>query len=92
MATHSGKIIEIGDRLSGFIKLDNKKDEKLFFHSDHLKDVKFANLKVGDKLTFMIQETRNGPYAIEVTKVTTKVIKSVKAKSAKTTKPAKAAK
>lgn len=60
-----GKIVSLGDRSSGFIKLVGIK-EPLFFHADFLEKVTFKELKVGDKLAFDIQETKNGPYALSV--------------------------
>lgn len=60
-----GKITELGDRSSGFIKIVGVK-EPLFFHSDFLEKVSFKELKLGDKLSFDITETNKGPYAIHV--------------------------
>lgn len=60
-----GKIVSLGDRSSGFIKLVGIKDP-LFFHADFLEKVTFKELKVGDKLSFDVQETKNGPYALSV--------------------------
>lgn len=63
-----GKIVSLGDRSSGFIKLVGIKDP-LFFHADFLEKVTFKELKVGDKLSFDVQETKNGPYALSVRRV-----------------------
>lgn len=60
-----GKITELGDRNSGFLKLVGIK-EPLFFHADFLEKVSFTELKVGDKMAFDVQETKNGPYALAV--------------------------
>lgn len=60
-----GKIVSLGDRKSGFIKLVGIKDP-LFFHSDFLEKVTFDELKVGDKMACDVQETKNGPYALAV--------------------------
>ena len=57
-----GKIVELGERSSGFIKVKGVK-EPLFFHSDALEQVTFGELKVGDKLSFFLVETNRSPYA-----------------------------
>lgn len=63
-----GKIVSLGDRRSGFIKRPKIKED-LFFHEDNLTDVSFGELKVGDKLSFSVQETKNGPYATSVRRI-----------------------
>ena len=60
-----GKIVELGERSSGFIKLVGVK-EPLFFHSDALEGMSFNELKPGDKVCFQITEARKGPYAVHV--------------------------
>ena len=60
-----GKIVELGERLSGQIKLIGEK-ETLFFHSDALSGVSFTELKVGDKVAFEVTESKKGPYALNV--------------------------
>jgi cold shock CspA family protein len=60
-----GKIVELGERASGLIKMTGIK-ESLFFHSDSLEGVTFAELKSGDKVTFAITESKKGPYATNV--------------------------
>lgn len=64
----SGVITELGERQSGFIKQVKVKDD-LFFHAEALVGVKFAELKKGDSVTFTIEESKKGPYAIEVRRV-----------------------
>ncbi len=72
MATHKGIITELVERASGFgfIRIVGVK-EPLFFHSDDLRDVRFSELKKGDKVCFSITQTPKGPYAKQVTKATT---------------------
>ena len=60
-----GKIVELGERKSGLIKLVGEKDT-LFFHSDALVGVTFEELKPGDKLSFDVTESKKGPYALNV--------------------------
>ena len=60
-----GKVIELGERNSGLIKLVGIK-ETLFFHSDALVGVTFGELKSGDKVSFDVCESKKGPYAINV--------------------------
>ncbi|KND51965.1 MAG: hypothetical protein ABA06_01745 [Parcubacteria bacterium C7867-001] len=67
MKTLTGTIVELTERSSGFIKIVGVK-EPLFFHSDDLVKIAFANLKKGDKLMFSIVESNKGPYAIDVSK------------------------
>ncbi len=63
-----GTINELVERGFGYIKMVGCKD-KLFFHSDALIDIKFCNLKKGDKVCFTVVESKKGPYAIQVCKV-----------------------
>lgn len=80
MATHKGIITELVERASGFgfIRIVGVK-EPLFFHSDDLRDVRFSDLKKGDKVCFSIVQTPKGPYAKMVTKPVTKAAAKTKA-------------
>lgn len=60
-----GKIVELGERGSGLIKLVGVK-ETLFFHSDALSGVTLGELKPGDKVSFNVTESKKGPYAVNV--------------------------
>lgn len=60
-----GKIVELGERNSGQIKLVGNK-VTLFFHSDALDGVSFDQLKLGDKVAFEVTESKKGPYALNV--------------------------
>ena len=68
MATQKGTITILTDRQSGFIKRKGV-TEDLFFHSDHVIEIQYKDLKIGDRVAFEVTETRNGPYAISVTKI-----------------------
>lgn len=68
MKNTKGTIVELTERASGFIRRVGVK-EHLFFHSDDLVGCSFQQLKKGDKLIFNVVESRNGPYAVQVTKL-----------------------
>lgn len=65
--TQHGKIVELGERASGQIKLVGLKDT-LFFHADALAGITFDELKLGDKVAFDVTESKKGPYALNVRK------------------------
>ncbi|MBA3789350.1 cold shock domain-containing protein [Patescibacteria group bacterium] len=52
----------------GFIRREGM-DKDLFFHSNELKNVKFDDLREGDKVTFEVGEGPKGPNAVNVSKV-----------------------
>jgi len=60
-----GKIARLTDRGYGFISRDGE-EKDLFFHSNELVDIKFDDLKEGDKVTFEIAE---GPKGLNATQV-----------------------
>jgi len=65
----TGTIKRLTDRGFGFIAVDGKTDGKdLFFHSNELKDVKFEDLREGDKLQFEITASDKGDNATNVSK------------------------
>ncbi len=68
MATQKGTITILTDRQSGFIKRKGVAED-LFFHSDHVIEIQYKDLKIGDHVAFEVTETRNGPYAISVTRI-----------------------
>jgi cold shock CspA family protein len=63
----TGTIALLTERQSGFIRIKGVK-EHLFFHADDLVKIAFGTLKKGDKLSFKVVESKNGPYAVEVKK------------------------
>ncbi len=60
-----GKIARLTDRGYGFISREGE-EKDLFFHSNELVDLKFDDLKEGDKVTFEIAE---GPKGLNATQV-----------------------
>ncbi len=58
----------VTDKNFGFISVEGE-EKDLFFHANELKDVTFAELKIGDKVSFDKADSPKGPNAINVTKV-----------------------
>jgi CspA family cold shock protein len=52
----------------GFISREGQ-EKDLFFHSNELVNVQFAELNEGDKLTFEVAEGPKGPNAVKVSRV-----------------------
>ncbi len=67
----TGTIKTVTDRGFGFIQVDGAAQggKDLFFHSNELKNVKFEELREGDKVTFDVAEGPKGPNATNVNKV-----------------------
>ena len=63
-----GTIARVTDRGFGFIKRPNEQKD-LFFHSNELKNVKFDELREGDKVTFDVADSSKGPNAVNVNKI-----------------------
>ena len=63
-----GVIARLTDKGFGFIKVEGM-EKDLFFHSNDLIDVKFEDLREGDKVSFEIGESPKGPHAAQVRKV-----------------------
>ncbi len=61
-----GTIKTLNTRGFGFIAREGEED--LFFHSNDLVDVRFDDLKEGDKVTFEVGSSNKGPKASEVSK------------------------
>jgi CspA family cold shock protein len=59
------------DRGFGFIKIDGAKDgeKDLFFHSNELVNVAFADLREGDAVEFDEAESPKGKNAVKVSKI-----------------------
>ena len=58
----------IAEKNFGFITPeDGSKD--VFFHATGLTGVEFADLRVGDAVTFEIEQSEKGPRAVSVTRV-----------------------
>lgn len=62
-----GTIKTLTDRNFGFITAEGQEKE-LFFHGNELVGVTFADLKVGDTVTFELTDTEKGPAATKVSK------------------------
>ena len=63
-----GIIAGLTDRGFGFIKRDGM-DKDLFFHSNELVNAKFDELRVGDKLSFEVEEGDKGPKAVKISRI-----------------------
>lgn len=64
----TGTIIRLTDKGFGFIKREGQ-ERDLFFHSNELVEVKFDELREGDKVTFEVAESPKGPNAIKISRV-----------------------
>ncbi len=67
----NGTVIKMNEKGFGFIKVDGAPEgsKDLFFHSNELKNISFAELKEGDKVSFEIGDSPKGPNALNVSKV-----------------------
>ena len=62
-----GSIVRLTDRGFGFIAREGE-EKDLFFHSNELVDVRFDELKEGDKVTFEVTDGPKGPNATKVSR------------------------
>ncbi len=63
-----GTIAGLTDRGFGFIKYEGSQKD-LFFHANEVKNVRYEELREGDKVTFEIGEGPKGPNAVNVNKI-----------------------
>ena len=63
----TGTIKTLNPRGFGFIAREGETKD-LFFHSKDLVGVTFAELKVGDTLTFEVAQSEKGPNAVNVSR------------------------
>ena len=63
-----GTIKTLTEKGFGFIAIAEE-DKELFFHGNDLKDVAYADLKVGDKVSFEKADSEKGSKAVNVTKI-----------------------
>ena len=63
-----GTIKRLTDKGFGFIAVEGE-EKDLFFHSNELKDVKFEELKEGDRVSFDKADSPKGPNATNVTRI-----------------------
>ena len=68
IAMQTGTIARLTDKGFGFIKVEGR-EKDLFFHSNELVNVKFDELREGDKVTFDVAESPKGPNAVKVSRV-----------------------
>jgi cold shock protein len=64
----NGKIKKITDKGFGFISAEGLEKE-IFFHSNSLVGVTFAELQEGDEVTFETADSPKGPNAVNVQRV-----------------------
>jgi cold shock CspA family protein len=64
---HEGKISALTERGFGYIRETGVKED-IFFDGMDLGGVTFAELRVGDALTYSITQSLKGPYATQVTR------------------------
>ena len=64
----TGIIAGLTDKGFGFIKIEGR-EKDLFFHSNELVNVKFDDLRQGDKMEFEVEEGEKGPKAVKVSKI-----------------------
>lgn len=60
-----GEIKRLTDKGFGFIAPEGQ-DKDVFFHSSSLVDVTYPELKVGDIVTFEVEDSEKGPRAKDV--------------------------
>ena len=63
-----GVIARLTDKGFGFIKVEGQ-EKDLFFHSNELVNVRFDELREGDRLSFEVGQGPKGPNATKVSKV-----------------------
>jgi len=63
-----GTIKKLTDKGFGFITVDGE-EKDLFFHGNELKNVKFEELKEGDRVSFDKADSPKGPNAVNVNKI-----------------------
>ena len=63
-----GTVARVTDKGFGFIAREGV-EKDLFFHMNELKNVKFDDLREGDKVSFEVGESPKGPNAINVSKI-----------------------
>jgi len=63
----TGTIARLTDKGFGFIKVEGM-ERDLFFHSNELKNITFAELREGDTLSFEVADSPKGKNAVNVSK------------------------
>lgn len=65
---NQGTIARVTDKGFGFISREGV-EKDLFFHSNELQNVKFEELREGDKMTFEVAESPKGLNAVNVSRI-----------------------
>ena len=63
----TGTIARVTDKGFGFIKVEGM-EKDLFFHMNELLNVKFDELREGDKVSFEVGQSPKGPNALKVSR------------------------
>ena len=63
-----GTVARVTDKGFGFIAREGV-EKDLFFHMNELKNVKFDDLREGDKVSFEVGESPKGQNAININKI-----------------------
>lgn len=63
-----GTIARLTDKGFGFISREGQ-EKDLFFHSNELVNVKYDELREGDRLSFEVADSPKGPNAVKVSRV-----------------------
>ena len=63
-----GTVAHITDKGFGFISREGE-EKDLFFHANELQNVRFDDLREGDKVTFEIVEGPKGVNAVNINKI-----------------------
>ncbi len=63
-----GTIKKLTDKGFGFISIEGE-EKDLFFHGNELKNVKFEELKEGDKVSFEKTDSPKGPNATNINRI-----------------------
>ncbi|MFH1430133.1 MAG: cold shock domain-containing protein [Candidatus Uhrbacteria bacterium] len=63
----NGSIVRLAEQGFGFISQEGE-EKDVFFHSSSLVGVEFADLKVGDVVSFDLEDSEKGPRAVNVAK------------------------
>lgn len=64
----TGIIAVLTEKGFGFIKVEGQ-EKDVFFHSNELVNVKFDELRAGDKLSFEVEQGEKGPKAVRVSRI-----------------------
>lgn len=63
-----GTIVRLTDKGFGFISREGE-EKDLFFHMNELQNVQFNDLRVGDKVSFEVEEGPKGLNAVRISRI-----------------------